>query len=223
MGEQHQPLVEAFHREPVVVIPPIEFRSDRTMRLTVIGESDELQAAIDELPAGIDVDILRIGGYTDVFNGRLTERSQDYTDPLIRSSETDLDNAGVRRVPRTDGVVDGKPRVADGRVLDVAAVDWATGFRPAFDWIELSTPIFEPDGFPIYHRGVVDSVPGLYFLGLPAQSTVLSATIGGVCLDARYIADHLRSEIDAESRSNRVAAGQRATCPTDIRQLLGLR
>lgn len=125
---------------------------------------------------------------------KLIDQAQEYTDPLIRSSETDLDNAGVTRVPRTDGVVDGKPRVADGDVLDVTAVIWATGFRLEFDWIELSTPVFEPDASPIHHRGVADSVPGLYFLGLPAQSTVLSATIGGVCSDARYIAERLRSE-----------------------------
>lgn len=154
---------------------------------------------------------------------RLNERSQDYTDPLIRSSETALDNAGVTRVPRTDGVVDGNPRVADGRVLDVTAVIWATGFRPEFDWIEVPGMTFGEDGHPIHHRGVVDSVPGLYFLGLPDQSTVLSATIGGVCPDARYIAEHLRSETDAESRRNRVTTAQKASCPTDIRQLLGLR
>lgn len=77
MGDLHKSLMETFHRETVVSIPPIEFRSDRTMRLTVIGESDELQAAIDELPAGIDVDILRIGGYTDAFGGRLTDRQHE--------------------------------------------------------------------------------------------------------------------------------------------------
>lgn len=75
--DQHKSLVEAFHRETVVTIPPVEFRSDRTMHLTVIGKSDELQAAIDELPDGIDVDILRIGGYTDAFDRRLTDRQQE--------------------------------------------------------------------------------------------------------------------------------------------------
>jgi putative flavoprotein involved in K+ transport len=160
----------------------------------------------------------------DTWVGRkLIERSQDYTDPLIRSSETALSHAEVTRVPRTDGVIDGQPRVADGRVLDIATVIWATGFRPEFDWIELSTPIFEPDGSPIHHRGVVESVPGLYFLGLPDQSAVLSATLGGVCPDARYIAEHLRPGTDSESLSSRVATGQRAACTTDIRYLLGLR
>jgi len=69
-------------------------------------------------------------------------------------------------VPRVESVVDGKPWLADGRVLDVAVVVWATGFRLDFSWIEL--PIFDDSGYPI-HRGVVDSAPGLYFLGLPFQ------------------------------------------------------
>jgi hypothetical protein len=75
--EQYKPLVEAFERERIVVLPPIEFRSDRTMRLTIIGESDELQSVIDELPAEMDVDVLRIGRYADVFNSGLTDRQQE--------------------------------------------------------------------------------------------------------------------------------------------------
>jgi hypothetical protein len=45
LREQFKPLVETFRRERVVTILPIEFRSDRTIRLTVIGESAELQAS----------------------------------------------------------------------------------------------------------------------------------------------------------------------------------
>lgn len=109
--------------------------------------------------------------------------------PLVRFSPTDLIKAGVERVPRIDGVVDGKPRLADGRVLEVASVVWATGFKPDFGWIEL--PILGEDGYPVQHRGVVDTQPGLYFLGLPFQHTFLSETIGGVGKDARYVAAHL--------------------------------
>lgn len=128
---------------------------------------------------------------------KLKERSQGHGDPLIRLSQEDLARSGVERVPRTEDVVDGRPRVDDGRVLDVAAVVWATGFRSDFDWIDLPRRIFRTDGYPIHHRGVVDRAPGLYFLGLPHQYTVLSAIIGGVYTDARYIADHLRTETDA--------------------------
>lgn len=151
---------------------------------------------------------------------KLKEANQGRGDPLIRLTQEGLRQSGVEQVPRTDGVKDGKPRVDDGRVLDVATVVWATGFRPNFDWIDLPGSIFGADGYPIHHRGVVDRAPGLYFLGLPDQHTFLSATIGGVCTDARYIADHLRTETDAEPSRGKVTSGRKASCPTDIRYLL---
>lgn len=77
LREQFKPLVETFRRKRVVTIPPIVFGSDRTIRLTVIGESAELQAFVDELPAGIDIDTLRIGGDIDPFRGGLTDRQRE--------------------------------------------------------------------------------------------------------------------------------------------------
>lgn len=111
--------------------------------------------------------------------------------PLIRLKPKDLERAGVIRVPRTEGGSDGKPELADGWVLSVASVVWATGFKPNFSWIEL--PIFDADGYTVHHRGVVDAAPGLYFLGLPFQYTFLSAVVGGVGRDARYLSEHMMS------------------------------
>jgi putative flavoprotein involved in K+ transport len=110
-------------------------------------------------------------------------------DPLFRLTPTRLREAGVARVPRTTGVVGGKPQLADGRMLDVASVVWATGFRPDFGWIEL--PIFDANGYPLHRRGVVDAAPGLFFLGLPFQHTLTSAAIGGVGKDAHYISTQI--------------------------------
>ena len=50
-------------------------------------------------------------------------------DPLVRVKPKQLLAAGVERVPKTVGVRDGKPMLEDGRVLDVANVIWATGYR----------------------------------------------------------------------------------------------
>jgi putative flavoprotein involved in K+ transport len=124
---------------------------------------------------------------------RLGQKSREFARfksvPLVRFTPTDLIKAGVERVPRVEGVVDGKPKLADGCVLEVASVVWATGYKPDFGWIEL--PIFGQDGYPLQHRGVVDAAPSLYFLGLPFQHTFASAVIGGVGKDARYIAGHI--------------------------------
>jgi putative flavoprotein involved in K+ transport len=95
-------------------------------------------------------------------------------------------------MPRVDGVADGMLRLAGGQLLEVAVVVWATGYRPDFGWIDL--PIFDDAGHPIHHRGVVAAAPGLYFLGLPFQSTPTSDHLGGVGRDARHIAQHLAAQ-----------------------------
>jgi len=127
-------------------------------------------------------------------------------DPLVRLKAKDIVVAGVERVPRVEGIVDGKPRLADGRSLDVAVVVWATGFRPDFGWIEL--PIFDEAGYPIHHRGVVDATHGLYFLGLPFQYTPTSTHVGGVGKDARHLAEHLVAHTGQSQRRSAPTARQ---------------
>ena len=109
--------------------------------------------------------------------------------PLARVRRQDILDAGIERVPRTVGVEAGAPVVEDGRVLDVRNVVWCTGFRADFDWIDL--PVFGDHGLPLHERGVVPSVPGLYFVGMLFQYTLASALVGGVGRDARYIAERV--------------------------------
>jgi putative flavoprotein involved in K+ transport len=108
--------------------------------------------------------------------------------PLIRVKDRDLSAAGIVRVPRTVGVRDGLPLLADERVLDVANVIWCTGYSPGFDWIDL--PILDA-GEPRHERGVVSQVPGLYFTGLHFLYALSSAMIHGAGRDARYIAERI--------------------------------
>ena len=110
-------------------------------------------------------------------------------DPLIRTRTKDLVVAGVERVPRVVGVRDGLPALEDGRVLDVPNVIWCTGFRTDFRWIDL--PVFDDDGTPLHYRGVVESEPGLYFLGLVFLYSFSSDVLPGRGRDAEYIAKHI--------------------------------
>jgi putative flavoprotein involved in K+ transport len=110
-------------------------------------------------------------------------------DPLVRRREQDLVAAGVERVPRVTAVRNGKPVLEDGRVVDVANVIWCTGFRTNFGWIDL--PVFDDDGKPLHYRGVVESEPGLYFLGLVYQYSFSSDVLPGRSRDARHIAKHI--------------------------------
>ena len=107
--------------------------------------------------------------------------------PLIRVKPRTLADAGVRRAPRVAGAQNGRPALADGRVLDVANVVWCTGFHPGFSWIDL--PVFGPDGEPRHERGSVPDQPGLYFVGLHFLYAFSSTMIHGVGRDAARIAD----------------------------------
>jgi putative flavoprotein involved in K+ transport len=106
-------------------------------------------------------------------------------EPLIRVKPKDLKAAGAERVPRVTGVQDGSPQLEDGRTLEVTNVVWCTGFHPGFSWIDL--PVLGPQE-PLHKRGVVESEPGLYFVGLKFLHSVSSEQIHGVERDAGYIA-----------------------------------
>ncbi len=113
--------------------------------------------------------------------------------PLIRTKEKDLTAAGVQRVPRVSGAERGRPKLEDGRVLDVANVIWCTGFNPGFSWIDL--PILEADGEPRHERGVVPGESGLYFVGLHFLYAMSSTMIHGVGRDAEYLAEVIQKRI----------------------------
>jgi putative flavoprotein involved in K+ transport len=113
-------------------------------------------------------------------------------DPLIRTRSKDILAAGVERVGRVVEVDGGRPVLEDGRVLDVANVVWCTGFRTDFGWIDL--PVFDEAGDPRHVRGVVESEPGLYFLGLVFLYSFSSDVLPGRGRDAAYIAKHIASQ-----------------------------
>jgi putative flavoprotein involved in K+ transport len=115
--------------------------------------------------------------------------------PLVRVKPQDLINAGIERVPRVEGVRDGRPLLADDRTLDVNNVIWCTGYHPGFSWIDL--PIFGGDGRPIHQRGVVTREPGMYFVGLHYLYSMTSATVIGIDRDAEYIARAIESRTRA--------------------------
>lgn len=111
-------------------------------------------------------------------------------EPLIRVKPKDLAAAGVERVPRVAAVQAGMPQVEDGRRIEVANVVWCTGFVPGFSWIDLPVhSTLEPQ----HHRGIVETEPGLYFIGLKFLHSVSSEQIHGVGRDADRIASVIAS------------------------------
>ena len=128
-----------------------------------------------------------------------------HTAPLIRTKVADLVAEGVQVVPRVTGVEDGRPAFADGTRGEVSSVIWCTGYRNDFGWIDL--PAFDDDGEPRQHRGVVESVPGLYFLGLEFLYALFSATLPGLGRDARYLAKRMRPPSDVQLTAVQASAG----------------
>jgi putative flavoprotein involved in K+ transport len=131
----------------------------------------------------------------DNWLGRLlAARMGEGGDPVVGISLKDLARSGIKRVPRIVDVEEGKPMTADGQILDVANVIWATGFCSDYRW--LSLPIFHYDGYPLHKRGVVEGEPGLYFVGLRFQYRPTSHLVGGVSTDARYIVRRIVQRIN---------------------------
>ena len=127
-------------------------------------------------------------------------------EPLIRVKPRDLAAAGVERVPRVTGVRHGQPQLEDARRIDVANLVWCTGFDPAFSWIDL--PVIEEGARePDHRRGVVEQMPGLYFVGLKFLYSVSSEQIHGVGRDAARIADRIAAR-HGRSRPDQPTGGR---------------
>ena len=71
---------------------------------------------------------------------------------------------------------------------DISTVLWACGYRRDHGWIDL--PVYDSMDLPRQRRGVSE-LPGLYFIGSLWQHTQLSATLVGVDLDARALAERM--------------------------------
>ena len=130
------------------------------------------------------------------FGAWLRNRAAPGGDTRIGLPERALSDVGVVRIGRVTDARGGWP-MSDGAVLRPRTVLWCTGFGADFDWIKL--PVFDSDGHPRQHRGVSTDVAGLYFLGLRFQHRMTSSLIGGVGLDAQFIAEQVsqRAEVDA--------------------------
>jgi putative flavoprotein involved in K+ transport len=143
---------------------------------------------------------------------RIRPKIRAHGGPLLRVKTRDLQAAGVERVfERTIGVEEGRPVLDAGRTLDVANVIWCTGFRQRFEWIDL--PVIGEDGWPLERCGVVESSPGLYFMGLAFQYSFGSTLFIGVKRDAAHVARHIVRRM-ANGRTPVTSAAADVTTPS---------
>ena len=129
------------------------------------------------------------GGLRNVFSlaDLKMERLLDTFDEWARTSGHDAAVGAPERLAATR-VPEPARLQLDLRSGEIAAIVWATGFRPDYGWLDVS--VVDAKGQLNHDGGVVDS-PGLYALGLPVLRRRKSTFIYGIEDDAREVIDHL--------------------------------
>lgn len=127
-------------------------------------------------------------------DSRLARRLRARGDLVIGTRTAELRRQGVRFRPRLTGFTGDVAQFADGTTMTVDAVVWATGFDSDYSWLDV--PGVVTDGQVREHGGVTE-VPGMYFVGLPWQTTRGSALLGFVGADAAALTARLEAQPSA--------------------------
>ena len=98
LDETGEVLAAAFRRETVVVVPPIAFHADGTMRLSLLGSAADLRETLEAFPDGVGVEVLEVGTHADAggFDRALTGRQRE----AVRVAR----RLGYYAVPREVGI-----------------------------------------------------------------------------------------------------------------------
>jgi putative flavoprotein involved in K+ transport len=135
------------------------------------------------------------GGLRNVFSladlklGRLLDTFDEWALTSGRDTEFDSpERLAPTRVPQASRLQ------LDLRSGEIAAIVWATGFRPDYRWLDV--PVVDAKGQLRHEGGVADS-PGLYALGLPVLRRRKSTFIYGIEDDAREVIEHLARHLAA--------------------------
>jgi putative flavoprotein involved in K+ transport len=139
------------------------------------------------------------GGLRNVFSladlklGRLLDTFDEWALTSGRDAEFDPpERLAPTRVPQASRLQ------LDLRSGEIAAIVWATGFRPDYRWLDV--PVVDAKGQLRHEGGVADS-PGLYALGLPVLRRRKSTFIYGIEDDAREVIEHLARYLAVRRRS----------------------
>lgn len=169
-------------RSPIRFMPQVVFGRDLHFWLSVSG--------LDRLPLGRFFDVSEPGGVVD--DGTYAA--------AVRSGRPDR-RPMFSRFTASGLVWD------DGREEPVDAVLLATGYGPNLGYLG-PLGALRADGRPDQRAGVSRTVPGLYFVGLPFQTSFASATLRGVGSDAELVVARARRRV---ARSTTEPTGHHAS------------
>jgi putative flavoprotein involved in K+ transport len=157
-------------RAPIRFIPQVILGRDLHFWLSVSG--------LDRLPLGRLFDVSEPGGVVD--DGTYAA--------AVRSGRPD-------RWPVFSRLTESGVIWDDGTEEPVDAVLLATGYGPNLGYLR-PLGALRADGRPDQRGGVSRAVPGLYFVGLPFQTSFASATLRGVGSDAELVVARARRHVD---------------------------
>ncbi|MWV40363.1 helix-turn-helix domain-containing protein [Natrialba sp. INN-245] len=118
----------AFADRNLLVVPPVRFDDDAAMGMTLVGEGEDLQAVLEELPADVETTVEEIGTYDrrgGTVAGTLTDRQ-------LEAASTAL-QLGYYDVPRTATLADVAAEL--GCAESSASVALRRAQRAVFSWV----------------------------------------------------------------------------------------
>ena len=143
----------------------------------VVGRLESIEEGVVRFAGGVEQALAA----SDDFVADLTARIDSHIDAAR------LDAPPAEERDRGPSPIEDTPAL-DLREHGVAAIVWATGYRPDYGWIALD--VTDGYGLPVQRRGVSE-YPGLYFVGVNWLHTRKSALFLGVGEDAEHVVSHL--------------------------------
>ncbi|MCA4133997.1 NAD(P)/FAD-dependent oxidoreductase [Arthrobacter sp. M4] len=131
--------------------------------------------------------------FTDDLPERLAAVEAGFGLRMLGAIEAYIAAAGIDAAPQSptqveDDWLPSEPARLDLAAENISSVLWATGYRLDLRFVDI--PVLDDWGYPRHSRGVTEH-PGLYAVGLPWLTSHYSSLLGGVGLDAEYVAERI--------------------------------
>lgn len=126
------------------------------------------------------------------FADEFSKKVRDMIDDFIKKTDLSIELPGedLADVADVDGACVSFCDFLNLKEKNITSVIWTTGFNMDFSYIKL--PVLDHQGCPQHTHGV-SKVDGLYFLGLPWLRSRKSGVIFGICDDAQFIAEKVKT------------------------------